>query len=173
MIYVELCKAIQINYFFNCYLYKLEFAQETNSVMTDPRWPSAWVSYAAKNWRIRGEARNVRHLSVIFTVRKRSLRRLCFHRGLPDRDPPDRDPCGQRPPGQRPPVDRDPPGQRPSGQRTVTSGRYASYWDTFLFFIFIQCPGKIGQTERFEVCDIMDLPLHAVFIFICNHLTKT
>ena len=40
-----------------------------------------------------------------------------------DRDPPDRDPLDRDPPGQRP------PGQRPSGQ----SGRYASYWNAFLF----------------------------------------
>ena len=83
----------------------------------------------------------------------------------PGQRPPEQRPTGQRPPGQRPPwtetpLDRDPPGQRPSGQRppwtetpldgdplgqrppwtetsphTVKSGRYASYWNAFLFHI--------------------------------------
>ena len=67
---------------------------------------------------------------------------LCQGDPPPDRDPPrtetpplpwtetppslDRDPPF---PGQRPPS----PGQRPP--RTVTSGRYASYWNAFLFYI--------------------------------------
>ena len=69
--------------------------------------------------------------------------------------PLDRDPTRQRPIGQRSPLDRDPPGQWPPRQRipwtetpptetppyrdpsptrTVTSGRYASYWNAFLWY---------------------------------------
>ena len=75
----------------------------------------------------------------------------------PNRDPPRQRPPGQRIPGQRPlwtetPLDRDPSGQRPpqtetpwtenpgqrpvwteTPRRTLTSGRYASYWNAFFF----------------------------------------
>ena len=65
----------------------------------------------------------------IITARKRSLRRLCFHRCLSvhgevslTETPLDRDPPGQRPPwsetpsGQRPPRTETPPEQKPPGQ---------------------------------------------------------
>ena len=59
----------------------------------------------------------------------------------PDRGPQDRDPPGQKPILDRDPLDRDSPGHRPPGHRPprqgpprmVTSGRYASYWNAFLF----------------------------------------
>ena len=57
-------------------------------------------------------------------------------RPLLDRNPSWRERLLDRdPPGQRPLLDRDPPTETP-GQRsphTVTSGRYASYWNAFLF----------------------------------------
>ena len=83
----------------------------------------------------------LRVVGNVFTARKRRLRRLCFHRCLSvDRGvsltetPLDRDPPGQRPAPLTDPPDRDPP----HGQSTVTSGRYASYWNAFLFYICIQ-----------------------------------
>ena len=36
--------------------------------------------------------------------------------------------------------------------------------EVHFFFIFMQCSGKIGQNERFEVGEIVDLPLQDVFI---------
>ena len=54
---------------------------------------------------------------------------LCPGGILPDRDSP----------GQRPPLDRYPPRQRPS-PLTVKSGRYASYWNAFLFY---NCAGQL------------------------------
>ena len=77
-------------------------------------------------------------------------------------DPLDRDPPGQRlprqrPPGQRP-LDRDPLGQRlppdsdPPGQRPpprVTSGRYASYWNAFLFITVVTF--GVSDEKRYPV----------------------
>ena len=47
----------------------------------------------------------------------------------------------------RPPLDRDPPRQRPPAPRTVTSGRYASYWNAFLFTSVIKGT-KINKQEN-------------------------
>ena len=97
-------------------------------------------------------------LYVIVTARKRSLRRLCFHRclsvhggcvsaplhaGINPQDQRQTPPPGQTPnPPGRPPW-ADPPGQTPpplqtppcsvhAGMRS-TSGRYESHWNAFLF----------------------------------------
>ena len=72
------------------------------------------------------------------------------------RAPLDRDPPGQRdPPWQRPTLDRYPPRQRPPwtetpGQRppwTVTGGRYASYWNAFLFYTYTQRCNKRSKGD--------------------------
>ena len=69
------------------------------------------------------------------TVRKRSLlqgnifKGVCLSTGISLTETPlDRDPPLERPPGQK---HLPPTGQRPP--RTVKSGRYASYWNVFLF----------------------------------------
>ena len=89
----------------------------------------------------------------VITARKRSLRRLCFHRcfsvdvgsaplhaGIhspplgPETDPPPEPeadtPLGRPPPGKHPQADTDTPPVQ-AGIRS-TSGRYASHWNEFL-----------------------------------------
>ena len=83
---------------------------------------------------------------VIFTARKRSLRRLCFHRYLSvqrgeyldrytplSRYPPGRDPSPGRytPWAGTHPLGRYPRATVHAGIRS-TSGRYASHWNAFL-----------------------------------------
>ena len=64
---------------------------------------------------------------------------------------PGRHPCGQRPPiGRRtqadtPPSGSPPPGRHPPRRQTPPtpearcSGRYASYWNAFLFVLYLHC----------------------------------
>ena len=75
----------------------------------------------------------------IFTARKRSLRRLCFHRYLSVH----REGCGRtrgrHSPGRHPPA-QCMLGYTPSGYYRIrsTSGRYTSHWNAFLFsFLFV------------------------------------
>ena len=77
-----------------------------------------------------------------FTARKRSLRRLCFHRCLSvHREGVCHTPSGQTPPGQTHSLGRHPPPADTPGQSLpcpvhagiqLTSGRCASHWNAFL-----------------------------------------
>ena len=99
----------------------------------------------------------------LISARKRSLRRLCFHRCLsvhgggclphcmleytPKADTPMRTPLGRHPA-----LGRHPPGRHPPADPTCavhagiwsTSGWYASHWNAFLFVIVI---GPLGALE--------------------------
>ena len=66
---------------------------------------------------------------TIITARKRSFRRLCFHRCLSVHRGRAETPLDKEPPWTETP----PPGHRPS--HTVTCGRYTSYWNAFLSLI--------------------------------------
>ena len=104
-----------------------------------------WSSYHVKNNSL---------IMTFITARKRSLRRLCFHRCLSvhrrevsaththtththTQTPPGRHPPKQTPPGQTPPYSvhagiHTLPCPVHAGIRS-TSGRYASHWNAFLF----------------------------------------
>ena len=67
-------------------------------------------------------------------------------------------PRSETPPGQRPPLVRDPtpPRQRPPN-RTVTSGRYATYWNAFL------CSSRI-------LYNFLDMILYILVFKACHRL---
>ena len=93
----------------------------------------------------------------IITARKRSLRRLCFHRCLSGhsghRHPPPADNPRQATPQADTPLGRHPsPGQTPpcpvhAGIRS-TSGWYASHWNAFFFDIETSCVSARSVTKQ-------------------------
>ena len=82
-------------------------------------------------------------LYTVITARKRSLRRLCFHRylsvhmgrGSGPLHAGIHTPSGRHPLGRHNLLGRHPPGRHPPRIRS-TSGRYASHWNAILFKIF-------------------------------------
>ena len=87
---------------------------------------------------------------LIFTARKRSLRRLCFYTCLSVHGGGgvcpiacwDTTPLGRHhPPGQTHPSARHPPFAVHAGIRS-TSGRYASHWNAILFNIVVEVPSN-------------------------------
>ena len=77
----------------------------------------------------------------------------CWSRHSLGQTPPDQTPPGSRAPLDQTPRDQTPPGSRPPREADCgiqsTSGRYASYWNAFLFFYDgVNLSGRFKISER-------------------------
>ena len=133
---------------------------------TPSRWRTpSWSTRRTPYWLATKVSTSI--VTFVSTARKRSLRRLCFHRclsvqrgvsaplhagihPLPDQKqtatphPPRQTPSSQTPPGRHPPR-QTPPCAVHDGIRS-TSRWYASHWNAFLFLFCFFLKEKIGKS---------------------------
>ena len=84
------------------------------------------------------------------------------HAGIPP--PRDHAPPGPDPPGTRPPRTRPPRDQTPPRERCYCCGRYASYWNAFLFELCLGMGGGVINSQASQCMPIQHCCCRSVWV---------